>query len=123
MRALVVDDDAINREILRRMLVRLGLAVDEASDGLAALASAAKAMSAGLAYDFIFMDISMPGLDGYEAARRLRAAGVKAKVFAISGRDSGLESLKAGFDVFLQKPLTLETLRKAMDASTPLRPR
>jgi len=122
MRALVVDDDAINREILRRMLVRLGLAVDEASDGLAALASAAGAMSAGLAYDFIFMDISMPGLDGYEAARRLRTAGVKAKVFAVSGRDSGLESLKAGFDVFLQKPLTLEILREAMEASMPLRP-
>jgi CheY-like chemotaxis protein len=123
MRALVVDDDAINREILRRMLARLGLAVDEASDGLEALALAGEAASAGPAYDFIFMDISMPGLDGYETARRLRASGLTARVFAVSGRDSGLESLKAGFDAFLQKPLTLEILREAMDASNPPRPR
>lgn len=69
-RALLVEDIAVNREIVMTLLGETGLAVDEAADGLAAL-EAFKA--APERYDLIFMDIHMPVMDGYTAARAIRA--------------------------------------------------
>lgn len=114
-RVLVADDDAINREIARRMLSRLGMEVDEVAEGRAALAAVEAALAGGRDYDFIFLDISMPGIDGYEVCRQLRAGGSGARLFAFSGSESGSESAAAGFDAFLQKPLTFEKLRSALE--------
>lgn len=96
------------------MLGRLGLVVEGVAEGRAALAAVASARAAGWDFDYIFLDISMPGLDGYEVCRRLRAQGTSARLYAFSGRDFGPESAQAGFDAFLQKPLTYEELKAAI---------
>ncbi len=68
-RALVVDDNATNREILRRQLTAWGMRVEDHADGEAALA----AVDAGATPDVVLLDMHMPGMDGVELARGLRA--------------------------------------------------
>ena len=68
-RALVVDDNATNREILRRQLSAWGMQVEDHADGEAALAS----VDAGARPDVVLLDMHMPGMDGVELARELRA--------------------------------------------------
>ena len=68
-RALVVDDNATNREILRRQLSAWGMQVEDHADGAAALAS----VDAGARPDVVLLDMHMPGMDGVELARELRA--------------------------------------------------
>ncbi len=111
-----MDDDAINREIATRMLSRLGLEAEGVAEGRAARAAVAAARTTGRDYDGNVLDISRPGLDGYEVCRRLRALGTMARLYAFSGRDFGSESVQAGFDAFLQKPLTFDELKAAIGA-------
>ena len=66
-RILVVEDEALNRALIRRMLRTLGVDADYATDGGEAVA-AAKAT----AYDLIFMDLRMPRVDGFVATRAIR---------------------------------------------------
>ena len=68
LRVLVVDDNAVNREVALEALARLGVAGEAVDGGRAALAAAARG-----GFDLVLMDGSMPDMDGYEAARRLRA--------------------------------------------------
>ncbi|MCM5677975.1 response regulator [Schlegelella sp. S2-27] len=72
-RTLVVDDNASARHVLRGLLEAMGLQVDEAESGHAALRKVAAA-DAGAPYDIVLLDWQMPGIDGLETARRLRAA-------------------------------------------------
>jgi two-component system, cell cycle response regulator DivK len=67
-RILVVEDHEDNRQILRDLLTSADFEVIEAADGEAGLAAAAVDRP-----DIIFMDIQLPGIDGYEATRRLKA--------------------------------------------------
>ena len=66
-RVLVVDDNTVNRRVLKRMLEVLGLDVEMAEDGRQALEAAQEA-----AFDIILMDCQMPVMDGYEATRKIR---------------------------------------------------
>ncbi|MDP9465681.1 MAG: response regulator [Actinomycetota bacterium] len=68
-RALVVDDNATNREILRRQLTAWGMHVEDHAGAAAALA----AVDAGGAYDVVLLDMHMPGMDGVQLAQELRA--------------------------------------------------
>jgi PAS domain S-box-containing protein len=107
-RILVIDDTPDIRVMLHDALTMHGATVDAAGDGTTGLALATAA-----AYDVIFMDIQLPGLDGYEATRRLRAAGVASAVIALTGRASQGEQracLDAGCDDFLAKPVSLAQL-------------
>ncbi|WP_163559823.1 ATP-binding protein [Halomonas sp. NO4] len=70
LRLLVVDDNASNRRLLRELLTRPGLAVEEAASGEEALA-----LAEGEYFDLVLMDIRMPGLDGVETTQALRRLG------------------------------------------------
>jgi len=107
MRILVVDDDPEIRSFLKRGLAYEGYTVDLAADGEEALQKALQAPP-----DLVVLDIMMPGLDGLEVARRLRAGGDVAIILltargATSDKVAGLD---AGADDYLVKPFALDEL-------------
>lgn len=101
---LVVDDNEDNREIYATSLRHAGYEVEVASDGEEALDAAAR-----LRPRVVVMDLGMPGMDGWEAIRRLRAerSTDDAYVIVVSGfadRASRRRATDAGCDEFLAKP-------------------
>ncbi len=104
-RALVVDDDRDTRETLAILLTWAGHDVQQAADGSEALRLAEQFRP-----DLVFLDISMPRINGYEVCRRLREslALKHARIFALSGiSGSEHDALceKAGFSARLTKPV------------------
>lgn len=111
-RILVVDDNQDSARGMARLLSIGGYEVRVAHDGHEAIAAAESAP-----FDFILLDIGLPGLDGYEVARRLRAGGrCEGTVFiAVSGygqAEDRRRSYEAGMDHHLVKPVEYETLVK-----------
>jgi len=78
-RVLAVDNEEVDRELLRQLLAPLGFEVELAASGEAALAR----LREGAAPDAILMDLAMPGIDGWETIRRVRAEGLSAAPVAI----------------------------------------
>jgi signal transduction histidine kinase/CheY-like chemotaxis protein len=114
-RLLVVEDNADARQTLRTLLEALGHEVHEAADGEAGVAAALERRP-----DLVFVDIGLPRLDGYEVARRLRAASSSVRLVALTGygrEDDVQRARDAGFDEHLLKPATLEQLRAAIAAA------
>jgi two-component system response regulator MprA len=106
-RVLVVDDDEKITSFLRRALAYEGYQVEVAPSGLVALGQALKAPP-----DLVVLDVMMPGLDGVEVCRRLRAGG-DVPVLMLTARDdvsSRVKGLDAGADDYLVKPFALEEL-------------
>lgn len=104
-RVLVVDDVEANRLLLRDLLEVRGHEVLEASDGAEALKLVAKS-----APEVVLLDVQMPGIDGFEVCRRLKAAPATAAlpvllVTALSDRDHRLEGIRAGANDFITKPI------------------
>ena len=109
VRVLLAEDNPINALLARTLLEREGCAVEIASNGLDAF----KAGKAGQ-HDLILMDQRMPGMDGVQAARALREAGVKTPIVALTAdafEDDRRACLAAGMDDFLAKPLETGALR------------
>jgi len=112
-RVLLVDDNAVNRLVARKMLEKLGHQVVEAASGAEALDQADDS------FDVVFMDVQMPGMDGLEATRRLRAGASTAELPIIglsanvrsSDRERGLQ---AGMRDYLGKPVSTDTLDQAV---------
>jgi CheY-like chemotaxis protein len=107
-RVLVVDDDPVCLLVARRMLEKLGLAVDAAATGVQAVLMAAR-----WRYAAVFMDCAMPDIDGYSAAQRIRAKhgpGTSPPVIAVTSRLAEV-CLAAGMDHHIAKPVRLDTLR------------
>jgi two-component system, cell cycle response regulator DivK len=105
-RILVIEDQLDNRQILRDLLTSADFEVIEAVDGEAGLVAAAADRP-----DLILMDIQLPGLDGYEATRRLKAdAALHAiPVIAITAYElNGAEdkARAAGCDAYISKPIS-----------------
>jgi signal transduction histidine kinase/CheY-like chemotaxis protein len=117
LRLLLVEDDATVAEVLAGLLRAQGHEVVHAVHGLAALAEVA----AG-GFHAALLDLDLPGMDGLALARRLRAQGFDRPLLAVTARaDAEAEPLAraAGFDAFLRKPLTGETLAAALAATVP----
>lgn len=113
---LVVDDNPVNLRVARVMLARLGCAVRTASSGAEALALM-RGPEAG-AIDAVFLDCQMPGLDGFETCRRLRAAGVSVPILALTAgvtREERQQCADAGMDAVVAKPATVVALRGALE--------
>ena len=114
MRALVVEDEARLAELLRRGLGREGYQVDVASDGRAGLKQAA-----GGRYDAIVLDAMLPGVDGFEFCRLLRAGDDWTPVLMLTARDSvtdRIRGLDAGADDYLTKPFEFGELTARLRA-------
>ena len=120
---LVAEDNEINALLARALLTRLGHRPAIAGDGEAAVASWAAARAAGHSYDLVLMDVQMPGMDGLEAARRIRAAEMQSgdkptRMLALTANaqaEDRAECLAAGMDGLLVKPLDRERLREALE--------
>jgi CheY-like chemotaxis protein len=121
---LVAEDNDINALLARALLVRLGHRPTIAGNGEAAVESWAAARAAGVPYDLILMDVQMPGMDGLEAARRIRATeadapGKPTRIVALTANaqtEDRAACLAAGMDGLLVKPLDRERLREALAA-------
>ncbi len=112
-RVLIVDDNEDNRQILIDLLSANGYEVLEALTGLDAVAIAARE-----APDLVLMDIQLPGIDGHEATRRIKAIPALARTpviavtsYALAGDDR--KAADAGCDAYITKPFSpRELLRR-----------
>ena len=109
-RILVIEDNADARAMLRHLLEAAGHEVHEASDGREGLA-----MALSLRPDVALVDLGLPGLDGYEIARQLRAADDRRSILLVAVTGYGApedreRALLAGFDVHLVKPVDPDML-------------
>ncbi len=122
LKVLLVEDNRVNQLVLKRLLNKLGCQPDVAENGKLALDACQKTL-----YDFIFMDIQMPEMDGYEATRLIRererntphppAIIVALTASAFSGDRE--KCLAQGMDDFLSKPLQLMELRAYFERFLP----
>jgi len=109
MRILVVDDERAVRDSLRRALELEGYEIELAGDGREALYR----LDSETQPDAIILDVLMPGLDGLEVCRRIRATGNSVPVLMLTARDAvenRVEGLDAGADDYVTKPFALEEL-------------
>ena len=114
MRILVVEDDPRMAGLLSRALRESGYAVDVLGEGVEAVERA----TAG-EYDLIVLDILLPGLDGFEVCRRLRAARIATPILMLSARSEiadRVHGLDLGADDYLPKPFAVEELRARVSA-------
>jgi two-component system cell cycle response regulator DivK len=115
-KVLYIEDNQSNRLLVLRVLAAEGHTVLEAENGLEGLEVAQRERP-----DLILVDISMPDLDGYEVAARLRALGEPGHVPIVALTANVLRgdrerSLRAGCDGYIQKPLDVDLLPSQVDA-------
>lgn len=107
-RILVVEDNAITRDLVAAMIVHLGTHLTTVESGEQALARWEQE-----SFDLVLMDCLMPGIDGYETTAQLRAAGCRAPIVALTARaqwDDPQRCLDAGMDDYLSKPFKQKDL-------------
>ncbi len=114
MRALIVDDSAINLKVAKKLLEHLGLEVNTVLSGQECLEEVKRNV-----YDLIFMDIMMPGMDGVEALESLREIpSFHTPVIALTAdakTGAKEEYLQLGFDGYIAKPIHLDELEKVVN--------
>jgi len=134
-RALVVDDNATNRRILRQQLLSWGVEAVEAADGFQALELALTAAQDGKGFDLGVLDLNMPGMDGIELAQALKTDPSTAEtvLFLLSSSGHRLEPAEShltGFAASLTKPVRsselfdclITTLNSGSVGETPVTP-
>ncbi len=117
---LIVDDEPFGREALESVLTNQGYALDFATNGAEVLRKAGEIYP-----DVILLDVMMPGMNGFEVCRRLRANPITADVpivmvTALDDRESRLMGIEVGADDFVTKPIDREELRVRVRSITRL---
>jgi CheY-like chemotaxis protein len=115
IKALVIDDNAPNRMLASELLGIHQIQCDEALEGTSALHMMEK-----FKYDLVLLDISMPGMDGEEVCRRIRATPGTEELFIVAytahAFASETERIRAaGFDALLIKPVSVRSLTEAIE--------
>lgn len=118
IRALIAEDNPVNRELLRELLEACGLEVSEASDGEEALDMIERQLP-----DVLLLDIGMPKLDGFGVIRKIRQTAHLAKlralaVTAYAMRGDKEKALDAGFDGHVTKPINAQLFPPSLMASS-----
>lgn len=115
LKILVVDDDDLNRRMMRLILVRKGHDVQVVVNGVEAL-DAVKEQK----FDVVFMDLQMPIMDGFEASRRIREwenGGLRTYIVALTASympEEGQRLFEAGIDNYISKPFEVEHIYKLL---------
>ena len=127
-RILVVDDNATNRRLMETQLLMWGVEVELAEDGPTALARLDAAAASGSLYRIAILDMDMPGMDGAELGRRIRAdrrfdAVSIVMMTSVGQRGDAKRFKEIGFDAYLTKPVRqselADTLAVVLDHPTP----
>lgn len=110
LRILLAEDNLINQKVALRMLERLGYHADVVANGHEVLVATARQL-----YDLILMDVQMPGMDGLETTRRLRAQASEERPRIVAMTAHAMHGdqemcLEAGMDDYVTKPISLEVL-------------
>ena len=108
MRILVVDDEEINCDLLRRRLERKGYSVDTVGDGSGALEKIQNEH-----FDMVLLDIMLPEIDGFTICRTLRKKGMATPILMLTARNAvndRIQGLDAGADDYLSKPFAIGEL-------------
>ena len=115
LKILVVDDDDLNRRMMRLLLVRDGHDVQVVANGIEAL-DAVKEQK----FDVVFMDLQMPLMDGFEASRKIREwenGGVRTYIVALTASympEEGQRLFEAGIDNYIAKPFEVDHVQKLL---------
>jgi two-component system OmpR family response regulator len=120
MRVLIVEDEPKLAAAIRRGLQSEGIIVDVATSGEDALW-----MAAASEFDVIALDVMLPGIDGFDACRRLREGGVWTPIIMLTARDAvedRVQGLDQGADDYLTKPFSLAELLARFRALARRRP-
>ena len=125
LRVLVVDDNTTNRMVLHDQLDAWSMSVTLADGGDAALATLVGAARRGQPFDLAIIDLGMPGMDGLELARRIKAEpildGTELTLLASGGDITEEEARAAGFAASLTKPVRLDRLHATLQEVVGLR--
>jgi CheY-like chemotaxis protein len=113
-----VEDNPINQKVLKNILGRVKIGNMVASNGHECLS-----MVENASFDYIFMDIQMPDMDGFEATRLLRERGITTPIIAITGnalKDIQNQAFSSGMDDYIIKPVHLDDIKKILVKWSPL---
>jgi CheY-like chemotaxis protein len=112
VRALIVDDNAANRMVLQQMLKHLKVGSVSVCSGIEALSA-----TSNHSFDAIFMDLQMPGLDGFDTSKAMRDAGIDSPIVAYTGfGDFGPSSFgESGISDVMHKPVELTRVREIVE--------
>ncbi|HET7478895.1 MAG TPA: response regulator, partial [Rubrobacteraceae bacterium] len=119
LKALVVDDNATNRQILDRQLSSWGMASEGVEGGAEALRELREAAGRGEPYDAAILDMQMPGMDGMRLAREIKQDPAISRtrlilLTSMGRRGDGREALEAGIEAYLTKPVRQSELYDAL---------
>jgi CheY-like chemotaxis protein/nitrogen-specific signal transduction histidine kinase/HPt (histidine-containing phosphotransfer) domain-containing protein len=120
IRALIVDDNEVNRMVLMRVLQGFKMSVTQAESGLTALALMQEALSRQDSFDLILLDAQMPGMDGFTLAKQLRTLPGCQDLPMVMLSSTGLKSdallsKDVGFSAYLSKPFTRDELSQVLE--------